>query len=467
MSPVSGLLINGQIVAGADSLPIINPATAAVFATAPRASEEQLQDAVDAARKAFARWSHLTVDARRAALVAIADRVSAHEDELAELIVLEQGKPMHDARTELTVFSNTFRAAASSDLSPEILKNEEGHRVEVHRRPLGVVAIIVPWNHPAMLMALKVAPALLAGNTVVIKPAPTTPLAALRICELVADLVPPGVINIVVDDHDLGPLLTSHPDVRKVSFTGSTDTGRRIYSAAAETLKRLTLEMGGNDPAIVFGDVDVSQMASVLFGAAFRNSGQGCQVVKRIFVQRPIYEEFCDQLEAHARAARVGDGMDSQTQFGPVQNKQQFDRVLELLEDAKARGAKVVGGEVISPGYFIRPAVVRNVAEGARVVDEEQFGPLVPVICFDDEDEVVERANRTEFGLGGSVWSGDPARAYRVASRIESGTVTVNMMVRPDYWIPFTGAKSSGLGVAKAHEGLLAYTQLQVVEVAG
>jgi acyl-CoA reductase-like NAD-dependent aldehyde dehydrogenase len=280
-------------------------------------------------------------------------------------------------------------------------------------------------------------------------------------------VVPPGVVNVIVDDNDLGPLLTAHPDVRKITFTGSTETGQRIMASAAPTLKRLTLELGGNDAAIVFEDVDCSAVARLLFHAAFRNNGQACTATKRIYVAAPIYDAFCDELEKHARGARVGEGSEAGVQFGPLQNKRQYDRVLDLIRDAMARGARIVGGEAEpQPGYFVRPAIVRDVADDAPVVAHEQFGPVLPVLRFTDADDVIRRVNAGDYGLCASVWSGDAARARAVAAELEVGTVNVNKLGQPGADIPFAGAKFSGVGVENGIEGLQSFTQLQLVDVA-
>jgi len=375
--------------------------------------------------------------------------------------------PLGEARREVMAFVHICRGACEMDLPVRIIEETSQRRVEEHRRPLGVVGAIVPWNHPALLIAAKLAPALLAGTTVVVKPAPTTPLTALRIGQLIAGIVPPGVVNIITDADDLGPLLTAHPDVRKISFTGSTETGRRIMAAAATTLKRLTLELGGNDAAIVFDDVDCREMAQILFHAAFRNSGQACTATKRIYVQAGIYNTFCDEIEKHAAAARVGPGLNPDVEFGPLQNRRQYERVKALLAEAKERGACATEeGKLPERGYFIRPTIVRDISEGSRLVDEEQFGPVLPVMSFSDAGEVVRRANAGPYGLGASVWSTDAEQAYAVAARLETGSVTVNKTLQPAPHIPFAGAKSSGVGIENGLEGLHAYTQIQIVDVA-
>ncbi|MGI9325521.1 MAG: aldehyde dehydrogenase family protein, partial [Pseudomonadales bacterium] len=418
------LLINGELTDGASTMDVLNPATEQTLAACPRASEAQLNEAVTAAKAAFPAWSSTSIDERKAVVGKIADVIEANATELAQLLTSEQGKPLADATGEVYGTAAFFRYFTSLDLPIETIDDNEGRLVEAHRKPLGVVGAIVPWNFPMILMAFKLPPALIAGNTVVLKPSPTTPLTSLRLGELIADLVPAGVINIVTDANDLGAALTAHPDVRKVSFTGSTATGSKVMAGAAGLLKRITLELGGNDAGIVLDDVDPKTVAPALFQSAFQNSGQVCIAMKRLYVHESVYDEMVDELATLANDAVIGDGLEQGTTHGPLQNKMQYERVRELLEDAAQNGSIAAGGEVPDqPGYFIRPTIVRDVAEGSRIVDEEQFGPVLPVIKYSEEAEVVGRANGTDYGLGGSVWSSDLDRAYAVADKMEAGTI--------------------------------------------
>lgn len=461
------LLIDGQSVPGDLSMSVINPATEDVLAESPRASEAQLNQAVTAAKAAFPAWTAAPVEIRRAALVAIADRIDAHAEELARLLTQEQGKPLGDAGRELRGAALLFRTYAAHDLPVEILRDGEGGRVELRHDPLGVVAAIVPWNFPLLLMAQKVAPALLAGNTVVVKPAPTTPLTTLKFGTLVADLLPPGVLNLVTDANDLGSALTQHPHVRKVSFTGSAVTGRKVMASAAGTLKHLSLELGGNDAAIVLDDVDPRVAAPKIFAAAFANNGQFCDALKRLYVHDSIYDTMCDDLAALADAAIVGNGLDRGTTHGPVQNKVQFEKLLDILTEAREHGTVIAGGtKPDRPGFFLRPTIVRDIAEGTRLVDEEQFGPVLPVIRFSDETEALARANNSPYGLGGSIWSSNPGRAHALAERMEAGSVWINQHGTMDVGVPYGGTKQSGFGTALGREGLLEFTQVKVINIA-
>ncbi len=461
------LLINGQMVDGELSMDVVNPATEEKLADCPRASESQLNAAVAAAKAAFPAWSKTSIDERKAALLKIADVVEANAAELAQLLTKEQGKPIEDATVEVYGMAAFCRYFTSLDLPVEVLEDSEGRRVEVHRNPLGVVGAIVPWNFPLILMAFKLPPALIAGNTLVIKPAPTTPLSTLRIAELIQDILPAGVINFITDANDLGAPMTAHPDVRKISFTGSTETGAKVMAGAAGLLKRITLELGGNDAGIVLDDVDPKEAAQKLFDSAFQNSGQVCIAMKRLYVHENIYDEVCEELASIANDTVIGDGLEQGTKLGPLNNKMQYDKVKALIEEAKQDGNVIAGGEFPDkPGYFIRPTIVRDIKEGSRLVDEEQFGPVLPVMSFADESEAVERANASAWGLGGSVWSASPERAYALAEQMDSGTVWINKHAELDPTIPFGGAKMSGLGNELGQEGLQEFTQQKIINIA-
>jgi acyl-CoA reductase-like NAD-dependent aldehyde dehydrogenase len=458
------LLIDGKMVPGDMTMPVVNPATEAVISECARASGRQLDEAVAAAKAAFPAWSARPIADRRAIVTKIAEVIEANIDGLARLLTAEQGKPLPDAMGETRIMASYYRHAGTLDLSTQILEETGERRIELHRRPLGVVAAITPWNYPLSISALKLPLALIAGNTVVLKPAPTTPLSTLYFAELIADIVPAGVVNVIADSNDLGAALTSHPDIRKISFTGSTATGRKVMAVASDALKRLTLELGGNDAAIVLDDADPKTIAPKVFQAAFQNAGQVCFAVKRVFVHESIYDAVCDEMAELAKALPVDDGMKQGAKIGPVQNRAQYERVLSIIEDAKGKGKVIAGGAAMDrAGYFIEPTIVRDIKEGARLVDEEQFGPVLPLIKFSDIDEVVRRANDTQFGLGASIWSSNSDRAYDVARRMESGTVWVNKHLELPMNVPIGGAKQSGMGVEKDHWGLEEFTQIQVI----
>jgi acyl-CoA reductase-like NAD-dependent aldehyde dehydrogenase len=461
------MLINGRLEDGDMTMDVVNPATEEVVAVCPRASKSQLDQAVAAAKAAFPAWSRTPIEERKKVLLAMADIIEANAVELGRLLTQEQGKPVGDATGEAYGAAAFFRYFTSLDLPVKVIEDSEGKKIESFRRPLGVIAAIVPWNFPLILVALKVPPALLAGNTVVLKPAATTPLATLRLCELLKDAVPPGVLNVIADANDLGGDLTAHPDVRKISFTGSTATGKKVMAGAAAALKRITLELGGNDAGIVLDDVDPKTAAPKIFAGAFQNSGQVCVALKRLYVHESIYDQMCDELVTLANAAVVGDGLEQGTQIGPLQNKMQYDKVMDLIEDTRKHGNIIAGGVAHEgPGYFIRPTIVRDITDGTRLVDEEQFGPVLPVIKYSDPEDALARANASPYGLAGSVWSSDIDRAYGLAERMESGTIWINQHLDLGPHIPFGGAKQSGIGTELGEEGLAEFTQLQVISLA-
>jgi acyl-CoA reductase-like NAD-dependent aldehyde dehydrogenase len=461
------MLIGGKLVSGDHKLNVVNPATEETFAVVARASVDQAAEAIKAAKGAFPAWSKTPIERRQAIVVKIADAIRDNAAELARILTSEQGKPLPEAQGEVAWAEGYLRHYATLSLETKVVQDDASARVEVRRYPLGVVVGIVAWNFPLVLAAWKIGPALVAGNTIVLKPAPTTPATTLRLGALIKDLVPPGVVNIIADENDLGSFLTSHKDVAKVSFTGSVETGRKIMKSGADSLKRLTLELGGNDAMIVLDDVKVADVAPKIFDAAMLNCGQVCLAAKRIFVQGKIYDEMAAALAAIAKDTVVDDGMKQGARLGPLQNRMQYEKVKGLIDSARKEGAQVTGGETMDrPGYFLRPAVVKNVKEGSRIVDEEQFGPVIPLIRFDSDGEAVDRANATTFGLGGSVWSSNFERARGIAEQIDAGTVWINQHVAIGPHIPMAGSKQSGLGVEQGLEGLAEYTQVRVLNMA-
>jgi acyl-CoA reductase-like NAD-dependent aldehyde dehydrogenase len=461
------MLIYGRLVEGAGALEVINPATEEVIATCPRASLAQLDEAVAAAASAYPDWAARPVGERSAKLLQLADALHERADEFARLLTQEQGKPLAESTAEIAYTEAFIRYFAGLELPVRLLEDGPERRVELHRSPLGVVGAIIPWNFPILILAFKLPPALLVGNTIVIKPAPTTPLTTLRFGELCAGVFPAGVVNIIVDDNDLGGAMTSHPQVRKISFTGSTQTGRKVMASAAAGIKRLTLELGGNDPGIVLDDADPKTVATGVFAGAFVNAGQVCIALKRLYVHDRIYEAVCEELATLAEAAVVDDGLKQGVQIGPLQNRGQYEKVKAYLETARQDGRIIAGGQADErKGYFIRPTIVRDISDGSRLVDEEQFGPVLPVIRFSDPEDALRRANASEYGLGASVWSSDVDRAYELAARLDAGTVWVNKHFDISPNIPFCGAKASGLGVEFAEEGLAEFTQMRVINVA-
>jgi acyl-CoA reductase-like NAD-dependent aldehyde dehydrogenase len=462
------MLINGEKVDSAHRLNVINPSDETIITDVSDAGSEECDLAVAAAARAFPAWRDTPSAERGRVLTAMADVIVANLDELAGLLVQETGRPIGLAHFEIAhLAAGYLNYYAGLRLEPQLIVEDETRRVELHRKALGVVAAIVPWNAPVFIACNKIAPALAAGNTIVVKAAPTTPLTTLRIGELIADIVPPGVVNILSGGNASGAHLVNHPDVAKITFTGSTATGRAIMAAAAPTLKRVTLELGGNDAAIVLPDADVKAIAPGIFAFAFFNSGQVCAVIKRLYVHDSLYDAMCDEIAAMASSTPVTAGSDPAAQFGPIQNQMQYEKVKAYIESARTSGNIIAGGDVPNgAGYFIPLTVVRDVTEGDAIVDEEPFGPILPIIRYSDVDDVVTRANASPFALGGSVWGTDIVAATKIAARLESGSVWVNQHCALDPMVPFPANKQSGFGVEGGVEGLYPYTALQTLNIA-
>jgi len=459
--------IDGTAVPSVRRMLVRNPANGAIVGHAPVADAATLDSAVAAATRAFESWSR-TSDAERSAAVArIADAIEAHAEELAQLLTAEQGKPLNGlgSRFELQGAVAWTRNTASLSLPPELLQDDDSGRIELHRRPIGVVGSITPWNWPLMIAAWHFAPAIRTGNTVVAKPSPLTPLSTLRMIEIAGAVLPPGVLNVVSDDGELGAAMSAHPGIAKIVFTGSSATGRKVMQSAGATLKRLTLELGGNDAGIVLPDADPAAIAEGLFWGAFINSGQTCAALKRLYVHDSIYDAVCDALAAYAAGVPLGDGADEGSRLGPLQNEAQFAKVKRFVEAAQAAGGRILtgGAPVAAKGYFYPVTLVADAREGMALVDEEQFGTALPIIRYHDVEDAIARANASENGLGGSVWSADPVRAQAVAARLQCGTAWVNKHGAIQPGIPFGGVKASGIGTSFGRQGLEEFTTIQVV----
>jgi acyl-CoA reductase-like NAD-dependent aldehyde dehydrogenase len=461
------LLIDGQPVQGASTLDVINPATGQVFARCPAAGRDDLDRAVAAARRAFPAWRDRSYEDRAAHIGRFCAALKAHQDQLAWLLTMEQGKPLQQAKDEITRAATQSEGMTRIPIVPQVLEDNEQRRIELQWFPLGIAGIITPWNAPINLAAGPLTSALYTGNCVVLKPSPYTPLCTLKLGELAREHFPPGVINVLAGGDDLGRWMTEHPGIDKIGFTGSVESGKAVMASAAQTLKRVTLELGGNDAAIILDDVDPKAIAPKLFFAAFVNSGQVCMAIKRIYAHEKIYDALCEALAEEARKAKVGSGLEPDTQLGPIQNRAQYDRVVGILEETKRGGARILaGGEVPKgDGYFIPPTIVADVDENSRLVKEEQFGPIVPVLKFSDVDDALRRANDTRYGLSGSVWSRDPDRAAALASRLEVGTAWVNHHRATSATVPFGGAKESGIGRVYSEMGLKSYLEPRVVSI--
>jgi acyl-CoA reductase-like NAD-dependent aldehyde dehydrogenase len=465
--PNFSMTINGRAVAGSDKIDVVNPATGEVFAQAPDCTAAQLDDAVGAARAAFPAWAAKPLVERQNLVRAIGQVLLANTDALKVILTREQGKPLGDAGGEVMAAGYWCLSLAGVDIPQEVLVDDPARRVEVSRVPLGVVGAIAPWNFPLALGFWKVAPALLAGNTVVLKPSPLTPLTTLYAAALLRDLLPPGVFNVISGGDALGPMLTGHAGIDKISFTGSTETGRKVMRTAADTLKRVTLELGGNDPAIILPDFNVETSAKALFWAAFGNNGQICVAAKRLYIHESVYGKLAGALTDIARSVKVGPGEDEGVQLGPIQNKQQYERVTSLIEDSREHGYKFLSGGYIpqGQGYFLPPTLIDNPPDDARIVAEEQFGPVLPLLRYNNLDDAIARANTGIYGLAASVWGTDLDAAKKVADKLDAGTVWINEAQALSPTVPFAGHKQSGIGVENGLGGILEFTAYKVITV--
>jgi acyl-CoA reductase-like NAD-dependent aldehyde dehydrogenase len=458
------MLIDGELVNASAQDPVINPALGEAFATCPRATKEHVDRAVEAASRAYRSWRR-DETLRRAKLKECAAALQGRAHDIANLLSQEQGKPLKSATMEVYGAALWFNYFADLKVEPEVLSDDDEKRIMVVRKPLGVVAGITPWNFPVILLVWKFAPALLAGNTVVAKPSPFTPLSSLLVGEILKDVLPPGTINILTGPGELGASLASHPAVRKISFTGSVATGKKILGYAVEDLKRVTLELGGNDPAIVLDDVDPQKVVDGLFWGAFQNSGQVCTAIKRLYVHEKVYEPIVNGLIAKARAVKVGNGLEAGTELGPINNKMQLEKVMGMVDDARKKGAHIeTGGERPDPkAYFYPPTIVTEARPGMSLVDEEQFGTALPILKYSRLEEALEQANRTHYGLGGSIWTGNVQRGTELVQELECGTGWVNHHMDITPYAPFGGCKWSGLGYENGKWGYDEFTELQVV----
>ncbi len=457
--------INGLRVFSGETAQAINPATEQPICAFPMASREHLEAAVAAAKAAFPAWAATPVEARQRSLEALADIIEQNQAAFIELLITEQGKGRAGAEWEIGGAIHWCREIARQRLEEEVVLRQGEEEVVTRHTPIGVVGAITPWNFPLLLAVWKIAPALLTGNTLVLKPSPFTPLCTLWFGELAQAVLPAGVLNVVSGGNELGQWLTEHADVGKISFTGSTATGRRVMQSAASNLKRLTLELGGNDPAIVLPDVDPKAVAKELFWASFANSAQFCVASKRLYIHEDIYDELARELVAYAQGVKMGNGMEPDSELGPLQNRMQYEKVCDLLEDSRRAGHRfLIGGEVASgPGFFIPVTLIDNPPEDSRCVAEEAFGPVLPLLKYRDLDDVIARANDTPYGLAASVWGRDLDAAERVARRIEAGTVWINQAHVFSPGFAFGGHKQSGLGIENSLHGLAEYTNMQTL----
>ncbi|KAI9375964.1 Aldehyde/histidinol dehydrogenase [Aspergillus egyptiacus] len=430
--------INGKQTSTAETRHGINPATGEPNPEVPVSTQEDVDKAVAAAQEAFKSWSETPVAERKKAVLAFADGVEKYAQDFAKLLVQEQGKP-----------------------------DSETRRIVVRHTPIGVSVGITPWNFPVHICMTKLIPAVLTGNVVIIKPSPYTPYCGLKLVELAQRYFPPGVVQALSGADNLGPMLTAHPGVDKISFTGSSATGKKVMESASKTLKRVTLELGGNDAAIVCKNVDVESVAAKVASMGFLNSGQICVAIKRIYVHADIYDRFLAAAAAYTKTIQMGAGTEDGVFMGPIQNSMQYEKAKSFFADIPSDQLALTNGGVCTdkPGYFIRPTIIDRPAEDSRIATEEPFGPILPFMVWRDEQDVIARANNTRMGLGASVWSDDLDEAARIAGKLQAGNVWVNTHLEGDSRAPFSGHKESGIGTENGIYGLRAYCNLQTLYV--
>jgi acyl-CoA reductase-like NAD-dependent aldehyde dehydrogenase len=465
--------VGGRRMAGERHFESRNPATGEVIGLVPHCTVAQVHEAVAAARAAQPGWAAKPDAERQALLRGVAQAIQTNAEYLADWITREQGKPLGGlgpgqvpgARFEVAGCVAWTEVPAGLPLAPEVVFEDATRRDELHRRPYGVIAAIAPWNWPLLIAIWQLIPALRMGNTVVLKPSEHTSIGTLELVRLIAELLPPGVVNTVSGPGDVGAALAEAPGINKILFTGSSATGARIAATAAQRLVPTTLELGGNDAAIVLPDADPKAIAMDLFWGAFINMGQTCACAKRLYVHSTLHDALVAELKALAEAMPMGDGREPGMVMGPVQNRMQFDKVAALVDAARAQGGTVVCGGAPrgGPGLFYPLTLVTGLTDGTRLVDEEQFGPVLPVIRYERVDDAIASANRLAVGLGASVWSGNADAARAVALQLQAGTVWINQHGTIHPLVPFGGSKGSGWGVEFGTEGLKAVSQPQVI----
>ncbi len=461
-------IINGYSIKTTKTFKVKNPSTGKIVGEAPRASTKQLDAAVDAAARAFDGWSKVSDEERSKACHGVAEAIEKNADELSRLLTREQGKPLNGLGSRFEIGGAQAWAHFTADLQlpVEIIQDNEEGKVEMYRKPIGVVGSITPWNWPVLIAVWHIIPAIRSGNTVVIKPSPYTPLSTIRLVQIMNEVLPAGVVNCITGEDSLGAAMSTHKGIGKIIFTGSCNTGKKVMESAAHTLKRLTLELGGNDAGIVMEDADPKEIAEGLFWGAFINGGQTCAALKRLYVHDKIYDKVCKHLTNFSKKMPMGDGLNEDNVLGPISNKMQYKKVDRLVKDAVKKGGRVLLGanpKKKGPGYFYPITLIGDVDHGIALVDEEQFGPALPIIRYKDIDKVIAKANDNPNGLGGSIWSKDIKAAKAAALKMECGTVWINKhgAIQPN--APFGGVKSSGIGVEFGKEGLAEYTDIQVI----
>jgi aldehyde dehydrogenase (NAD+) len=470
------LLINGQWTDGPKKFDTINPATGEVLTQVVEASEEAVNQAVSAARKAFedrsGLWRKMTASQRGGLIWRLADQVLRHMDELAELESLDNGKPISESLyVDMPMVIDVLRyyAGLATKIHGETVNTSEIAFTYTLREPIGVVGLIIPWNFPLLLASWKLGPALACGNTIVLKPAEQTPLTTLRFGELAIEAgVPPGVLNILTGGPETGKAIVRHAGIDKIAFTGSTAVGKEIMRSSADTLKRVTLELGGKSPNIVFADSDIDSAVKGAINGIFYGKGEVCNAGSRLFVENKVQNEFLEKLVARAKKLQPADPLDPKTRLGAIVSQEQMQTVLGYVETGKREGAKLIaGGNRVSvdggKGFFLEPTIFGDVTNDMKIAQEEIFGPVLATLSFDDIDQVIDLANRNQYGLAAAVWTRDIKKAHSVSRQLKAGTVWINTYGLMDAALPFGGYKSSGFGRELGMHAIEHYTELKTV----
>ncbi|KAL9598030.1 MAG: hypothetical protein Q9219_004786 [cf. Caloplaca sp. 3 TL-2023] len=467
-------VINNELATTSKTRHTLDPASKERHPEVPVSTQEDVDKAVAAARAASKPWSNLSFEERGQMLRDYADAIDSYKDGFADMLTREQGKPLAQSHIEIGMSTDWLRAFSKMEIPEEVVEDTQDRKIYVRHVPLGVACGIVPWNFPILLAIGKVGPSLYTGNPIIIKPSPFAPYCNLKLAELGMRFFPPGVYQALSGEEDLGPMFTAHPDVDKISFTGSIPTGKKVMAASSPTLKRVTLELGGNDPAIICEDVDIDAIIPKLGISSFLCSSQICMMVKRLYVHETIYPQFLSAFAAHIQSTmKVGSGLDPDNFIGPLQNSMQYAKVKDMYAQIEKQGWKAaLGGSMPDPsnddgskGFFFQPTLIEDPPEDSRIVTEEPFGPILPVLRWREEEDVLARANDSKMGLGASVWSADLDRAERMAKRLEAGSVWVNSHFDVAPHAPFGGFKWSGVGQEWGVNGLKSYCNAQTVWV--
>ncbi|MGG1921756.1 aldehyde dehydrogenase family protein [Chryseobacterium sp. NRRL B-14798] len=447
----------------------VNPSTLEVIGEVTNTSREEIDAKIEKAKKARKLWAARPDAERKEILLKVAEALQQNSKHLAEWITREQGKPLNGpgANFEMQACVGWTQVPASLDLPEEIVFEDDTRKDVVYRNPIGVVAAIAPWNWPLMIAIWQIIPSLRMGNAVIIKPSEYTTYCSLEMIKVINSVLPEDILQVVTGRGEVGGYLTSHPEIGKIMFTGSIATGKKVIEASAKNMARLTLECGGNDAGIILPGLDVSKYIDGIFWGAFLNMGQTCACLKRLYVHENDYEKVVKALADYSSNIPMGNGADEASVLGPIQNKMQYDKIQDLIHDSENIGADFIftGQKPDLEGYFIPVTLVGNVDNGDRIVDEEQFGPVLPIIKYKTLEEAISKANDSENGLGASVWSDDPDEAQKVAVQLEAGTVWINQHGAIHPFVPFGGVKQSGYGVEFGIEGLKAVTVPKVISI--